>query len=84
MPETDTLLPERPDTRPALGDIPGTLREIRAAVDTELREFRRYFRDSVRSDVNLLDKVTQYMCCCRRKCAGASTKPRTGRRRWWN
>ncbi len=61
MPETDTLLPERPDTQAAAGDIPGTLRDIRAAVDTELGVFRRYFRDSVRSDARLLDRVTQYM-----------------------
>ncbi|MXW64046.1 MAG: polyprenyl synthetase family protein [Bacteroidetes bacterium SB0662_bin_6] len=61
MPETDTLLPERSDTLPAVGDIPGTLRDIRATVDEELGVFRRYFRDSVHSDANLLDKVTRYM-----------------------
>ncbi len=61
MPETDTLLPERPDTQPAIGDIPGTLRDIRAAVHTELGVFRRYFRDAVRADSRLLDRVTQYM-----------------------
>lgn len=38
-----------------------TLKEIRHVVDDELDEFRKYFRESVRSSVGILDKITQYV-----------------------
>ncbi len=38
-----------------------SLSEIRQPVVEELTEFRSYFRDAMRSDVGLLDKVTQYI-----------------------
>jgi octaprenyl-diphosphate synthase len=37
------------------------LRDIRHPVEQELADFRRYFREAVRSRSGLLDKVTQYM-----------------------
>lgn len=50
-------------TAPVVAD-PGrrpSLRDIRRPVEAELADFRRYFREAVRSKVGLLDKVTQYM-----------------------
>jgi octaprenyl-diphosphate synthase len=41
--------------------VPSTLDDIRAPVATELDEFREYFRDAMRSDNTLLDKVVQYV-----------------------
>ena len=38
-----------------------SLDEIRRPVEAELDEFRNYFREAMRSDVGLLDKVTQYV-----------------------
>lgn len=38
-----------------------TIQDVRHVVDEELDEFRRYFRESVRSSVGLLDKITQYV-----------------------
>ena len=38
-----------------------SLGAIRSVVEDELSAFRKYFRESVRSSVGLLDKVTQYM-----------------------
>jgi octaprenyl-diphosphate synthase len=38
-----------------------SLAGIRAPVEEELKAFRRHFRDSMRSRVGLLDKVTQYV-----------------------
>lgn len=38
-----------------------SLRDIRQPVEDELADFRRYFREAVRSKVGLLDRVTQYM-----------------------
>lgn len=40
---------------------PLSVREIRRSVDAELDDFRRYFRQSMRSPVGLLDKITQYV-----------------------
>ncbi|MEX0599598.1 MAG: polyprenyl synthetase family protein [Rhodothermales bacterium] len=66
MPETDALAAGSRDEHFAHPEAPAaprdlSLKEIRSVVADELDEFRRYFRDSVRSDVGLLDKVTQYM-----------------------
>ncbi len=66
MPETDTLAAGRRDEQVARSEDLRSQRDvspkdIRAVVADELAEFRRYFRDAVRSDVGLLDKVTQYM-----------------------
>ena len=41
--------------------LPSTLAEIRAPVEDDLREFKRYFRSAMRSDVRLLDRVLQYV-----------------------
>jgi octaprenyl-diphosphate synthase len=49
----DALLADR--------SIPTSLDAIRAPVQAELDEFRRYFRESMRSDHMLLDKITQYV-----------------------
>ena len=38
-----------------------TLRDIQAAISDELNEFRRYFREEIRSRSGLLDKVLQYI-----------------------
>lgn len=38
-----------------------SLSEIQRPVASELADFRRYFREAMRSKVGLLDKVTQYM-----------------------
>lgn len=40
---------------------PVTLADVRRPVEDELRTFRTYFRDAMRSDVGLLDKVTRYV-----------------------
>lgn len=59
MPETEALVTSQDqDGRP---DSMVTLREIRQVVDDELAVFRKYFRESVRSSVGLLDKITQYV-----------------------
>ena len=52
-PAADALLTGR--------SIPSSLDAIRAPVQDELDEFRRYFRESMRSDHMLLDKITQYV-----------------------
>lgn len=38
-----------------------SLRAIREPVEADLAAFRRYFREAMRSDVTLLDRVTQYV-----------------------
>ena len=38
-----------------------TLHDIKRPVEQELKQFRTYFRESVRSSVGLLDKVTRYL-----------------------
>jgi octaprenyl-diphosphate synthase len=40
---------------------PVTLSEIREPVREELKQFKAYFRDAMRSDVGILDKITQYV-----------------------
>ena len=40
---------------------PVTLNDIRAPIASELETFRRYFREAMRSEVGLLDKITQYV-----------------------
>lgn len=59
MPETEALVTSQ--DHDASRDSTVTLREIRQVVDEELGEFRKYFRESVRSSVGLLDKITQYV-----------------------
>lgn len=59
MPETEALATSQDHA--ARPDSTVTLREIRQVVDEELGEFRKYFRESVRSSVGLLDKITQYV-----------------------
>ncbi len=49
---TDALLRHHP--RPSMASV-------RAPVEDDLRAFRRYFRDAMRSRVGLLDRVTQYV-----------------------
>ncbi len=41
--------------------IPTTLAAIRAPVEADLKEFKRYFRGAMRTDVRLLDRVVQYV-----------------------
>ena len=41
--------------------VPTTLEGIREPVEDELAQFRDYFRESMRSDHMLLDKITQYV-----------------------
>ncbi|MDX1739853.1 MAG: polyprenyl synthetase family protein [Rhodothermales bacterium] len=45
----------------ATAPLPSSLSEIRAPVEEDLKEFRRYFRSAMRSDVRLLDRVVQYV-----------------------
>lgn len=40
---------------------PVSLDDIRRPIEAELDAFQAYFRDSMRSDVGLLDKITQYV-----------------------
>jgi octaprenyl-diphosphate synthase len=40
---------------------PVSLDDIRRPVESELKAFQDYFRESMRSDVGLLDKITQYV-----------------------
>lgn len=61
MPDTDTLAAGGQDEQTAWREKSTSLREIRGVVEDELAVFRKYFRESVRSDVGLLDKITQYM-----------------------
>lgn len=51
----DVLPPPSSRTRPA------GLADIRRPVEDDLRAFRRYFREAMRSRVRLLDLVTQYV-----------------------
>jgi len=41
--------------------VPTTLDEIRIPVEDDLESFRSYFREAMRSDHMLLDKITQYV-----------------------
>lgn len=50
-----TLAPPLSDTPPL------TLADIRKPVEAELKSFRRYFREAMRSEVGLLNLVTQYV-----------------------
>ncbi len=52
-PDRDTLSLDRP--------VPTTLDEIRVPVENDLDAFRSYFREAMRSDHMLLDKITQYV-----------------------
>ena len=46
----------------ALPNVPPlSLSDIRQPVEGELKEFRRYFRKAMRSNVGILDKVTRYV-----------------------
>ncbi len=61
MPDAEALAADGQDQQTAWQERPTSLREIRDVVSDELKIFRRYFRESVRSDVGLLDKITQYV-----------------------
>ncbi|MFB6272142.1 MAG: polyprenyl synthetase family protein, partial [Salinibacter sp.] len=41
--------------------VPTTLDDIRTPVEEDLEAFRSYFREAMRSDHMLLDKITQYV-----------------------
>ena len=43
------------------GPVPTTLDAIRAPVEDDLDAFRTYFREAMRADHTLLDKITQYV-----------------------
>ena len=68
--------------------IPTTLDDIRVPVEDDLEAFRSYFREAMRSDHMLLDKITQYVLWQKGKrirpllvllsaqaCGGAATDP---------
>ena len=38
-----------------------TVKDIMAPIESELSQFEEHFRNTMRSDVPLLDKVTQYI-----------------------
>jgi octaprenyl-diphosphate synthase len=60
----DTLSPPAGDIEPLSGRPQAraiTLADIRRPVAADLDEFRRYFREAMRSPVGLLDKVVQYV-----------------------
>ena len=38
-----------------------TVKDIMAPIESELSQFEEYFKNTMRSDVPLLDKVTQYI-----------------------
>ncbi len=46
---------------PTDGAVPTSLDEIRTPVEEDLEAFRTYFREAMRSDHTLLDKITQYV-----------------------
>ncbi|MDX1439396.1 MAG: polyprenyl synthetase family protein [Rubricoccaceae bacterium] len=50
-----------PPSLSAFTNAPLDLSEIRRPVEEEMKAFRRYFRDAMRSKVGILDKVTQYV-----------------------
>ncbi len=50
-----------PPSPPALAVEPLGLRDIRRPVERELAAFRLHFRDAMRSEVGLLDKVTRFV-----------------------
>ncbi len=62
---TEPLLTERQTldngASPVDGMVPNTLRGIREPVAEDLKEFRRYFRGAMRTDVRLLDRIVQYV-----------------------
>ena len=65
MLETTSVPSERygsaaPPLDPTRGDVV-TLDAVRHPVDEELNAFQDYFREAMRSDVGLLDKVTRYV-----------------------
>ena len=49
------------DTLPLDRPVPTTLDEIRVPVEDDLDAFRSYFREAMRPDHMLLDKITQYV-----------------------
>ncbi|MFP4227706.1 MAG: polyprenyl synthetase family protein [Salinivenus sp.] len=51
--EADALTIDRP--------IPSTLDDIRVPVEDDLEAFQTYFREAMRADHTLLDKITQYV-----------------------
>ena len=68
--------------------VPTTLDDIRVPVEDDLEAFRSYFREAMRSDHMLLDKITQYVLWQKGKrirpllvllsaqaCGGAATDP---------
>jgi octaprenyl-diphosphate synthase len=58
-----TVSPSAKKPRRRLDDraAPVSLDDIRRPIEAELDAFQAYFRDSMRSDVGLLDKITQYV-----------------------
>ncbi len=46
---------------PPAATLPTSLSGIRAPVEDDLREFKKYFRAAMRSDVRLLDRIVQYV-----------------------
>ena len=59
MAEIPVLLDARASAVPTVPPL--SLSDIRQPVEGELKEFRRYFRKAMRSNVGILDKVTRYV-----------------------
>ena len=58
----DSILVPAPEPLKTEGErLPSTLDEIKEPVRVELKQFQSYFREAMRSDVGLLDKITQYV-----------------------
>ncbi|WP_094546398.1 polyprenyl synthetase family protein [Rubricoccus marinus] len=61
MPATLSAPPFSPEASGLSGVTPVSLAQIREPVEAPLATFRDHFRDAMRSDVTILDRVTQYV-----------------------
>lgn len=62
MSSSPAVLEEPKSSNPNTGTTrPITLRSIQEPVEEELKAFQAYFKDSMRSDVRLLDRVIRYL-----------------------
>ncbi len=58
---TESSLPPPDEPLPVDRSIPTTLDAIRTPVEDDLDAFQTYFREAMRADHTLLDKITQYV-----------------------
>jgi len=61
QPHTESPLPSPDDEISGERSIPTTLDAIRTPVEDDLDAFQEYFREAMRADHTLLDKITQYV-----------------------